>query len=129
MIDLIREGAALVMAWCVGLTLTYGFVESRFPLFMGMRIAFAATRDPSPGAETWWGEDLVYCPYCIGFWIQGACGLVLDLTPWSFVRAACLWIASLLVMRSVFDVELVQSKWSAERQAIADLRKAAPGGS
>lgn len=118
MIELLRELAALFLSWSIGLTTVYGIVESSLPLFVGARISIAAL-----GRESWWGETLVYCPYCIGFWIQGALGAAWDPSPWhAFWRGACLWVMSLLVIRSACDVELVRSKWSDELEAIKTMR-------
>jgi hypothetical protein len=123
MIELTREAAALFLAWSIGLTITYGIVESSLPIVVGMRISLAASGSPG-----WWGETFVYCPYCIGFWIHGAIGVAgaWDGGPWhAFWRGACLWVMSLLVIRAACDVEFVRSKWSDELEAIKTMRERA----
>ena len=118
MIELIREGAALVLAWCIGLTITYGFVESTFPPLMALRIALS-----SEGEEGWWAERLLYCPYCMGFWIQGAVGLVEEPTLWAFVRGACLGTASLLVARAAWGANVIEaSRYETEAPAREAMR-------
>ena len=118
MIELARESATLFLAWTMGLTIVYGICESSLPPIVGARVLFS-----SIGAPAWWGEILVYCPYCIGFWIHGIIGLGVELTPWSFARGASLWIASLLLLRAAFDVSLVRSRYEDELEAIDEMRQ------
>jgi hypothetical protein len=134
-IELVHHFIHLGMAWIVGLTIVYGIVESKLPPIVATRVVFASLVGeprpivPEPGDEQtpqWWGEVFIYCGYCVGFWIHGIVGMVM--VPegglwWSFLRSSCLWIASLLVMRSVFDVEVIFSAWDAEKKIIDRIRR------
>lgn len=119
MIELIREGASLALAWCIGLTITYGIVESTFPPLMAFRIALS-----SEGDAGWWVERLLYCPYCMGFWAHGVVGTFShDGAFWGFVRGACLGTASLLLARAAWGSNLVEaSRYELEAEAREELR-------
>ena len=119
MTDLLREGSALFVAWCVGLTLTYGFVESSFPGFVGWRIAISTMGEPA-----WWGERLVYCPYCMGFWIQGMTWWAFDWTdPVRFVWGAAVGTTVMLVTRAATGASLVMdNQYALEEDIRMEIR-------
>ncbi len=112
MTELLRDASWLVLAWCAGLTLTYGVVESA--LMMPVRIWLAS--------ESSFLETLLYCPFCAGFWCQMTAWFLVTLDWRLALGGACIGTAVLLRARAV-EVELVRSPFEAERAAIAAVRE------
>lgn len=114
MIDLLREASALFLVWCIGLTMTYGIVES--VLMLPFRVIVSAM-----GGSGWLGESLVYCPVCSGFWCFGVAGACSYHDPWWFLRMAVIGVTSLLFARAM-KADLVIPHEDVEEDAIVRLR-------
>ncbi len=119
MIDLIREGAYLVLVWCVGLVMTYGLVESI--LFMPLRLSLSAEFG-------FWPRQFVYCPMCSGFWLWGIAGAVGYLDISWFVKMAAIGVSSLLIVRAM-GADLVVPREEIEGSTIEKMRAAGRGAS
>jgi len=115
-IDLLRDASWLILAWCIGLTLTYGVVESA--LMMPVRIWLSS--------ESLVLEELVHCPVCSGFWCQTIAWWIVLWVAWGEPRGVliggCVGTALLLWARAS-GVELVRSRFEAEKGAIAAVRE------
>jgi hypothetical protein len=114
-VSVVCDLGLLVMAFLVGITITYGSVES--VLLMPVRVSVCASLPPG------FIEELVYCPICTGFWAQGLASAFMWGDLFAAIRGAFVGVGVMLVLRAV-GLDLVRPQHELEKRAIDAVREA-----
>lgn len=92
--------ATAIIGWAIGLMLTYAIVESK--LLMPLRIVIIM-RLPADSML----EELIYCQFCVGFWMHGIASSLYELDWMAGPRGAAIGIAVMLLARAAFGRDLI----------------------
>jgi len=105
------DPAHLALAVLESLLVVYGVTESKLmgPVRVGWE--YAAIK-----RGAWLFQGFLHCPFCVGFWVALALGLLRGSTPETLLVTPAILIALLAGRR-----DLIRPPYDAERKAAEDL--------